>query len=47
MPENFQNSEKFPEGGPKKRRVPVWFWMLLFMAACLAGFGAYVIATLA
>jgi hypothetical protein len=29
-----------------KLRVPIWFWMLLFMAACLFGFGAYVIATL-
>ncbi len=29
-----------------KLRVPIWFWMLLFMAACLFGFGAYVILTL-
>ena len=34
------------ESAKPKLRVPVWFWMLLFMAACLAGFGAYVIATL-
>ncbi len=27
-------------------RVPVWFWMLLFMATCLFGFGVYVVSTL-
>jgi type VI protein secretion system component VasF len=43
MPQDAQISR---EQGSRKRRVPVWFWMLLFMAACLAGFGAYVIATL-
>lgn len=41
-----QDTEGPPQETPAKRRVPVWFWMLLFMAACLAGFGAYVIATL-
>jgi hypothetical protein len=34
------------EPAKPKLRVPVWFWMLLFMAVCLAGFGVYVIATL-
>lgn len=34
------------ESSKTRLRVPIWFWMLLFMAACLFGFGAYVILTL-
>lgn len=35
-----------PDDDQNRPRVPVWFWMLIFMACCLAGFGFYVVSTL-
>lgn len=44
-----EEPEKVPPRKDRERRgvrIPVWFWMLLFMAACLFGFGVYVVSTL-